>query len=374
MKTRAALLLQAPGEFEVHDVELDDPRQGEAMIRLVTAGLCHSDDHIATGDIPVGIYPFCGGHEGSGVVERVGPDTPGWEVGDHVVFSFVPACGRCKWCAQGKQNICNLGAHTLTGARFDDLESFRMSFEGRPVGQMSGISTFSEHTTVDVRSLVKVPKHIALRPLSLLACGVSTGWGSAVNAAAVGPGDTVIVMGVGGIGMSAVMGAAHAGAGTIIVVDPVAYKREVAPTFGATDVVATMEEATEIAQAQTDGQGADATIVTVGVTTGVHVGQALDSIRKDGIVVVTGAGPAQVSNVPIDLLALAMRQKRITGSMFGSSSPFTTIPKLTQMYDRGQLKLDELITRTYTLETLAQGYRDMKAGSIIRGVVDFSDA
>ena len=364
-------MFQVPGEFEARDVEIDEPLQGEAMVKMVAAGLCHSDDHIAVGDIPVGIYPFCGGHEGAGVVEQVGPNTPDWKVGDHVVFSFVPACGRCKWCARGQQNICNLGAHTLSGARFTDLESYRISYEGNPVGQMSGISTFAERTTVDVRSLVKVPQHLPLKPLALLGCGVSTGWGSAVNAANVRPGETVIVMGVGGVGMSAVMGAAHAGASTVIVVDPADLKRELAPGFGATHVVSGIDEATQIAQDLTDGQGADATIVTVGVTTGEHVGQAVNAIRKGGVVVVTGAGPAKVSMVPIDLLSLAMREKRIVGSVFGSASPSTSIPRLTDLYEQGRLKLDELITHQYSLENLADGYRDMKAGATLRGVVDF---
>ncbi|MBW0101017.1 NDMA-dependent alcohol dehydrogenase [Pseudonocardia sp. KRD-291] len=371
MKTHASILRNAPGSFEPVDLDLEGPRTGELTVKLVASGLCHSDDHMATGDIPYGIYPLCGGHEGAGVVTEVGSHTPGWEVGDHVVFTFVPACGRCRWCAEGKQNICDLGATMLNGARFDDPTSFRMSLDGAPVGQMSGISTFSEFTTVSVNSAVKVPKDVPLKPLCLLGCGVGTGWGSAVNAADVRPGQTVIVMGVGGIGTSAVQGAAHAGATTVIAVDPVPFKRESAMEFGATHAAANMAEALDMTRHVTNGQGPDAVIVTVGVTTAEHVGQALAAVRKSGVVVATGAGPAGVSDVPINLLELTMSQKRLVGALFGQTSPFTSIPWLTQMYAAGRLKLNEMITKTYTLDQVAQGYRDMHAGTIIRGIVDF---
>lgn len=372
MRTRGAILRKAPGTFETAELELEGPRSGELTVKMTASGLCHSDDHIATGDIPVGRYPLCGGHEGSGVVVEVGVDTPGFAVGDHVVFSFIPACGRCRWCAEGRQNICDLGANMLTGSRFEDPTSFRMSLDGESIGQMCGISTFSEFTTVSINSAVKVAEDVPLDKLSLLGCGVGTGWGSAVYAAEVGPRDTVIVMGIGGIGMSAVQGAAHAGARDIIAVDPLAFKREKAGQFGATHVAATMEEATELARSLTNGQGADSAIVTVGVTTGEHIGQALGAIRKAGVVVATGAGPAAVSEVPINLLDLTMTEKRLVGALYGQSSPFATIPKLVDLYTAGQLKLDEMVTKTYTLDEVAQGFEDMHAGRVIRGMLLFS--
>ena len=146
VKTRTAVITAPPGKWEVVEVDLEEPRQGELLLKMVASGLCHSDDHVATGDIPVGIYPFAGGHEGAGIVEQVGPNTPGCEVGDHVVLSFLPGCGRCRWCASGMQNLCDLGANLLNGCRADG--SYRMSLDGQPVGQMCGISTFSEHTVV----------------------------------------------------------------------------------------------------------------------------------------------------------------------------------------------------------------------------------
>jgi NDMA-dependent alcohol dehydrogenase len=369
VKTRGAVIHEAPGNYEVVDLDLDEPRQDEIMVKLVASGLCHTDDHIATGDIEPGLYPVCGGHEGSGVVVQVGPHTTGWAEGDHVVFSFVPACGRCRWCAKGMQNLCDLGALTLSGARFDDPTSFRMSYNGRPVGQLAGLATFSEYTTVAVSSAVKVPKEAPLEKICLLGCAVGTGWGSAVNSAEVRPGQTVIVMGVGGVGMNAVQGASHAGAVNVIAVDPVAFKRGKALELGATHSAASMEEATELARSFTNGQGADAAIVTVGVTTGEHIAQAFSAIRKAGTVVVTGVGKGTGVGIPVSLVELAMFQKRIQGAVFGASSPTADILSMLDLYTRGKLRLDEMITTTYTLDEVAQGYRDMHAGKNIRGVI-----
>ncbi|QWF23798.1 NDMA-dependent alcohol dehydrogenase [Nocardioides sp. LMS-CY] len=369
MHTRGAIIKEAPGTYEVVDLEVDDPRQDEIQVRMVASGLCHSDDHVATGDIPVGIYPFAGGHEGAGVVTAVGPHTPGWQEGDHVVFSFLPSCGRCAWCSRGMQNLCDLGATLLVGSRWDDPESFRLSYDGQPVGQMCGISTFCEVTTVAVDSAVKVPDDVPLDKACLIGCGVGTGWGSAVNSADVRPGDVVVVMGVGGIGINAVQGAAHAGASMVIAVDPVALKREKSLELGATHAVATMEEATELAQSATNGQGADSAIVTVGVTTGEHVAQAMAAIRKAGTVVVTGLGNIAEIGAPISLADVTLFQKRIQGSLFGASNPKADILMLLRLYAEGRLKLDELVTRTYKLDEVALGYEDMHAGRNLRGVI-----
>ncbi len=372
MRTRGAVVTEAPGRYEVIDLELDEPRQEELLVTMVASGLCHSDDHIATGDIPVATYPFCGGHEGAGVVAAVGPHTRGWEVGDHVVFSFLPGCGRCRWCAAGMQNLCDLGAGLLTGARFDDPSSFRMhTLDGANVGQMCGISTFAEHTTVTVDSAVKVDKDLPLDRVCLLGCGVGTGWGSAVNSAQVRPGDTVIVMGIGGIGINAVQGAAHAGASNVIAVDPVAFKREKALELGATHSFETIAEADELAKSLTNGQGADAVIVTIGVVKGEHVGQAFAATRKAGTVVVTGLGDITEVGIPVSLGELTLFQKRIQGSLFGASSPSSDILRQVQMYRDGKLKLDELITAEYSLDEVAKGYEDMHAGKNIRGIIRF---
>lgn len=373
MHTRGAIVRQAPGKYEVVDLEVDDPREGEIQVKMVASGLCHSDDHVATGDIPVGTYPFAGGHEGSGIVTKAGANMKGIKEGDHVVFSFLPACGHCRWCASGMQNLCDLGATLLAGSRWADPTDFRVHLAdgGANVGQMCGISTFLQTTTVSVDSAVKVPDDIPLEVACLVGCGVGTGWGSAVNAAEVKPGHTVIVMGIGGIGINAVQGAAHAGASNIIAVDPVAFKREKAQELGATHAVDSMEEATELAKQFTNGQGADSAIVTVGVTKGEHVGQAMASIRKAGTVVVTGLGNITEVGVPISLADITLFQKRIQGAMFGMSNPNWDILRQLQLYREGVLKLDELVTKTYALDDIGQGYQDMHDGKNIRGVIKY---
>ncbi len=372
MRTRGAVVRKTPGSFEVVDLELDAPRQGELGVRMVASGLCHSDDHVATGDMAVARYPCLGGHEGAGVVESVGPGTPGWEVGDHVVFSFLPGCGRCRWCAEGMQNLCDLGAYALAGHRFFDHDSYRFHLtDGTPVAQLLGVGSFAEHTVVDVNSAVKVDRDLPLERLCLLGCAVGTGWGSSVYAAGVKPGETVIVMGPGGIGMNAVQGAAHAGASHVIAVDPVAFKREQAPVFGATHAFATIDEAADLARSVTNGQGADACIVAIGVVHGEHVAEAVSAIRKAGTVVITGLGDAREKGIPVSFVELTTFQKRIQGTVFGSSRPSSDILRQARLYREGRLKLDELVTTEYSLDEVARGYEDMHAGKNIRGVIRY---
>jgi NDMA-dependent alcohol dehydrogenase len=371
VETRGAIIREAPGKFEVVDLVSDDPRPGEIQVKLAASGMCHSDDHLATGDIPVAHYPMAGGHEGAGVVTAVGTNTKGFKEGDHVVFSFLPACGRCRWCASGMSYLCDLGAGLLVGARFDDLESFRFSTsDGTPVGQMCGLGTFSGYTTVNAESAVKIPDDIPLEVACLTGCSVGTGWGSSVTAAKVEPGETVIIMGIGGIGANAVQGAAYAGASHVIAVDPVAFKREKAQEFGATETFENIEEAADFARSVTNGQGADKAIVTVGVTTGQHVAQAFSAIRKAGVVIVTGLGDiTDQTGIPISVGELTLFAKEIKGAMFGDSNPHTDILKMLRLYQEGNLKLDEQITKRYTLDEVNQGYEDMHSGKNIRGVI-----
>jgi S-(hydroxymethyl)glutathione dehydrogenase/alcohol dehydrogenase len=371
MLTRGAVLREVPGAYEVVDLEVDDPRQGEIRVRMVASGLCHSDDHHATGDMKVGKLPFAGGHEGAGVVEAIGPHTDGFAEGDHVVFSFLPSCGRCRWCATGHQNLCDLGASIATNARGEDPTSFRLSLNGEPVGQMCGLSTFCEHTTVSTASAVKIDPSIPLEIACLTGCSVGTGWGAAQNSARVRTGQVVIVVGIGGIGINAVQGAAHAGASAVIAVDPVAFKRESALTLGATHATSTIKEAAAVGRELTDGQGADAALVTVGVTTGAHVGAALRAVRKGGTCVVVGLGEARTRDGDILLAELVLYQKRLQGSLFGASAPTADIPAQLRLYQQGALKLNELITTRYALDNIAQGFADMHAGRNLRGVVIF---
>jgi S-(hydroxymethyl)glutathione dehydrogenase/alcohol dehydrogenase len=370
MRTKAAVLFKSPGDWEVVEVDLAPPEQDELLIRMGAAGLCHSDFHMTGGDIPVPAeaLPIAGGHEGAGVVEEVGPNTEGWQVGDKVVLSFLPMCGRCKWCASGMQNLCDNGRDVMTGTRADGAK--RMTWDGRPVGQAAGVATFSQYSTVSVRSAVKIPADIPLDVAALTSCGVGTGWGAAVNSADVRPGHVVIVEGVGGIGMNAVQGAANAGATVIIAVDPVPYKREVAPAFGATHAVATMNEAAEIARSFTNGQGADSCIVCVGSTTPEQVAAGVRAIRKAGTCVMVGMGKmADDTGIPISVREVVLYQKRLQGSLFGASSPAKDIPAMLDLYRQGHLKLNELITTRYPLTEINQGYQDMRDGRNIRGVI-----
>lgn len=368
MKSQAAVLREQPGKWEILEVDLEEPRQDELLVRLEHAGMCHSDDHVATGDLPIGGGLMCGGHEGAGVVEQVGPGTLGWNVGDRVILSFLPACGRCRFCASGMQNLCDNGANTLAGMRMDG--TYRMYLDGTPVGQMAGISTFSQYTTVSTMSAVACPDDIPLDVACLTSCGVGTGWGSAVNSAEVRAGDVVIVMGIGGIGINAVQGAAHAGASVLIAVDPVEMKRDMARKLGATHAVETMAEASEIARSFSNGQGADSCIVCVGVTTGEHIAEGVDAIRKGGTCVLTGLGNLTDMSIPISAGMITLFQKRIQGSLFGASSPTKDIPAMLDHYRQGRLKLDELITRRYSLDQVNEGYSDMRNGLNMRGVID----
>ena len=371
MKSKAAVLWEAPGEWDIVEIDVDEPKAHEVLVKFVAAGLCHSDDHVAKGDVPVGHYPYCGGHEGAGVVVAVGPGVRDLEVGDHVVAAFIPGCGRCRWCASGQQNLCDNGAFMMLGTQLDG--TFRLHAKGQDIGQSSLVSTFSEYSVLPEWGAIKIDKDIPLETAALVGCGVPTGWGSAVHAAEVEPGHTVIVMGVGGIGVNAVQGARHAGATRIIAVDPVEFKRENALRFGATDAAPDMQTAADLARSLTNGQGADSAIVTVGVVTGHDVGEAFAAIRKAGTVVLTSVGNYQEANIPVSLMETAMFQKRIQGALFGMMSPSRDIPYFLDLYRSGHLKLDELITRRYRLEEINQGYADLHAGVNLRGVIHYGE-
>lgn len=369
MKSKAAVLWEAPGEWDVVEVDVDEPQEHEVLVRWAAAGLCHSEDHVAKGDVQVGHYPFCGGHEGAGVVEAIGPGVIGVEVGDHIVAGFIPVCGRCSWCARGMQNLCDNGRFMLQGTQLDG--TFRMHKDGVDVAQCGVVSTFSEYSVIPDLSAIKIDKSVPLDAAAIVGCAVPTGWGSAVNAAEVKPGHVVIVAGVGGIGINAVQGAKSAGARRIIAVEPVSFKRELALKLGATDAFESMAEATELAQSLTNGQGADSTILAMGVVEGADIAAGFAAIRKAGTVVVTGTGRMDDVDMPVSHVQLTLFQKRIQGALFGMMAPSADIPYLLDMYTAGHLRLDELITRRYTIDEVNQGYADLLAGNILRGVIDF---
>jgi len=366
VKTRAAVLDQPGTDWAITELELDEPKAGEVLVRWVAAGLCHSDEHLRTGDI-VGRFPIVGGHEGAGIVEKVGPGVTRVSVGDHIVASFIPSCGKCRWCSTGRQNLCDLGATILEGCLPDG--TFRFHRGADDLGGICMLGTFSERSVVSELSCVPVSKELDLTKVVLVGCGIPTGWGSAVYAAEVKPGDTVVIYGVGGIGINAVQGSSHAGALHTVAVDPLANKREKAEELGATHSVASADEAMDLVMQLTNGVGADKAIVTVGVVDSDVVGNAFNVVSKGGTVVITGLADLTKLTVQLPSSVLTLFEKTVKGTLFGSSNPVYDIPKLIGLYQNGELEIDSLITRTYTLDQINEGYQDLLDGKNLRGVI-----
>jgi alcohol dehydrogenase (nicotinoprotein) len=366
VKTRAAVLHDVGKEWEIVELELDPPRANEVLVRFVASGLCHSDDHLRTGDIPVR-YPIVGGHEGAGIVEQVGEGVTRLTAGDHVVCSFLPVCGHCRFCSRGQTNLCDLGALLVDNCLPDG--TFRLHGGGQDYGQMCLLGTFSQYATLSVHSCVKVDDDLPLETVVLVGCGVPTGWGTAVNAGGVRAGDIVVVYGIGGVGINAVQGASFAGAQHVIAVDPLPNKREMATRLGATHTAADAGAAQDIITELSHGVGADHALVTVGIVTEDVISAAFAAVRKHGSVIVTGlAGPGKV-NIRLPSFELTLFEKQIKGALFGGGNPFDEIPRMLDLYRSGRLKLDELVTTTYRLEEVNQGYQDLLDGKNVRGVL-----
>src|SRR3954453_4260832 len=290
MKTNAAFPWEFGARWRVGEIDLAPPGPGEVLVKLPASGLCHSDEHLVTGDLPFAL-PIIGGHEGAGIVEEVGEGLSWLAPGDHVVFGFIPSCGRCPSCSTGHQNLCDLGALMGLGMQITDGTS-RHHAKGEDLGLMCLLGTFAHHTVVNEASCIKIDDDVPLDRACLLGCGVVTGWGSAVYAGQVKPGDTVAVVGVGGIGSNAIQGAKLAGAKRIIAIDPLEFKREKAMGFGATHPAASMAEALPLIQETTWGTMANQVIMTMGVGSGARIGEALALTAKRGRVVVTNIHPA----------------------------------------------------------------------------------
>jgi len=369
VKTKAAVLWEVNTPWSVEEIDLDPPGPGEVLVKLAASGMCHSDEHLVTGDLPFGL-PIIGGHEGAGVVQEVGDGVSWLSPGDHVVFGFIPSCGRCASCSTGHQNLCDLGALMGLGRQITDGGS-RHHARGQDLGLMCILGTFAHHTVVNEASCIKIDKDVPLDRACLLGCGVVTGWGSSVYAAEVKPGDTVAVVGVGGIGANAIQGAKLAGAKRIIAIDPVEFKREKAMEFGATHTFSSMEEALPGIQELTWGTMANKVIMTMGVGSGEVIGSAMALAAKRGRVVVTNIHPALEYSASMSLLDLTLMEKQLVGSLFGSGNPRADIPKLIGLYREGQLDLDGLVTNEYPLEGVNEGYDAMRAGTNIRGVLKY---
>jgi S-(hydroxymethyl)glutathione dehydrogenase/alcohol dehydrogenase len=345
--------------------------------------LCHSDEHLLTGDMTMdptiaeqlGIqqFPIVGGHEGAGEVVEVGPGVTSLQPGDHVVLGFIPSCGRCPSCARGRQNLCDLGAFLLGGRQVTDFTS-RHHVRGQDLGIMCCIGTFGEYTVCSEASCIKIEPDIPLDKAALVGCGVTTGWGSAVYAAQVQQGESVVVVGCGGVGMNAIQGASLSGARHVVAVDPVEFKREQAQIFGATHTASSIEEATALVMDITWGAMADKVVITMGVGDGKLIESVMTMCAKGGRVVHTSVAPMNDTEVTLNLFNLTLMEKQLVGSIFGSANPRRDIPRLLRLYQEGKLKLDELVTRTYPLEDINKGYQDMRDGTNIRGMVMYQQS
>jgi NDMA-dependent alcohol dehydrogenase len=380
--TRAAVLRGLNQEWDVVDIEVDPPKTGEIIVEWKAAGLCHSDEHMVTGDLVpsedlwplMGItdfWPMIGGHEGAGIVVETGPNVSTVAIGDHVAASFVPSCGRCRFCSTGRQYLCDSTMGTfLAGMITDGTSRHRMADDTKAdLNMLAKLGTFAQFTCVAESQVIKVEPDLPLEAVALVSCGVATGFGSATSRADVKAGDTVVVVGAGGIGMNAIQGAAIAGASRVIAVDPVEFKREKAMEFGATHTYASMEEAFPHVQEMTWGYMAEKVIMTPSVLEGEMMQMGMSLAGKGGTIVVTAIAPMTQTESSVNLFELAMWNKEIKGTIFGSLNPRADIPRLLGMYREGQLKLDELITKTYTLDEINEGYRAMRDGENIRGVI-----
>lgn len=370
IRTMAAVMRGEELPWELVELELDAPREHEVLIRYVASGLCHSDEHLRTSGFWAGTarFPMVGGHEGAGIVEGVGLGVSTVEVGDHVVCSFIPACGRCRWCSTGRQNLCDLGSNIMEGCLPDRTFRFHDA-EGIDYGGLCMLGTFSEYGVVSEYSVVPVDKSLPLTEAVLVGCGVPTGWGSAVYNASVEPGDTVVIYGIGGVGINAVQGAVYAGAKYVVAVDPLRGKCSKAEEFGASHSTTSAAEAHEIVQKLTKGVGADCAIITAGVVVQDTVSAGFEVIRKGGSLTITGLAGVNERTIQLSSAMLTLFEKTVKGALFGSANPMYDIPKLLDLYRTGNLRLSELITKQYALDEINQGYDDLLRGDNIRGVI-----
>jgi NDMA-dependent alcohol dehydrogenase len=284
----------------------------------------------------------------------------------------MPACGHCRFCAMGQQMLCDYGAVIMGGKPISD-GTYRIHARGQDVAQYSLLGTFSPYVVCHQDSCVKIDDDLPLHLAALVGCGVTTGFGAAVNRAKVEPGDTVVVVGTGGVGSSAVQGARIAGAANIVAVDPIEYRRESALLFGATHAVASMEEAMPLVNQLTRGVMADKTIMTAGLMTGDMLMPLMLLTRKGGRACLTSVANPSITNVDVVLVDLILSQKEIVGNVFGGANGPADVPKLLNLYRLGVLKLDELVTKTYALEEINEGYDDMLNGRVMRALVVYDD-
>jgi NDMA-dependent alcohol dehydrogenase len=386
MKCQGAILRGIGGDWEVTEITLDPPREGEVLVKMAVAGVCHSDDHYTTGDgvFPPGLtamveamggttpeyFPLLGGHEGAGVVAEVGPAVRSVQPGDRVATSFIPACGRCRWCVSGMTYLCDNGAMMFDKAMVTDGTA-RRHLKDEDLTAMTQLGTFAEYAVLAEESIIKIDDSIPLEAASLVSCGVTTGWGSATVGVGTQPGDTVVIVGTGGVGINAVQGARAAGARAIIAVDPVDFKRDSAKFFGATETAASVEEAIPMVQELTAGVMADRVVLTPGVLPAEMIAPAMMLTRKGGTCLMTAIPKIDVNIVPLILVDMIQSCKTLKGLLYGGMNPRASMPMLLSLYRNGNLKLDELITKRYRLDQINEAITDMREGRNIRGIIEF---
>ncbi len=367
MRVRAAVFRRPGDPLSIEEIELDPPRADELLVRIEAVGLCRTDWHVMQGERRVAMSPMVLGHEGAGVVETVGPDVEGIVPGDHVVLTFIPGCGNCRWCRQGREHLCALGPRITLGPQVDGSYR-RRDAAGSDVGAFCMIGAFAQYAVVHRASAIVIDRDLPLDLASLVACGVPAGVGAARHRARVKPGESVLVVGVGGDGVNVVQGARLAGATTIVAADLVPRKLEWARAFGATHTIDSgREDLVAAVHALTDGIGVDHAFVCIDPPRTLL--PAFRATAKAGNVVVTALTPADEASLPIPPLELVTSQKAVLGAVYGFASPRVQIPELIALHRRGAIRLAELVTRRYPLDAINEGYADLIAGRNLRGIV-----
>ena len=369
MKMRAAVLETFGEPLVVQEVDIADPKKGEARVELRACGVCHTDLFSASGADPGGYVPCVLGHEGAGVVESVGPEVTSVAPGDHVVTLFSPECGTCVHCTSGKTNIC-MAIRDTQGRGVMPDGTPRLSRDGKPLKHFMGTSTFAEYTVMPEIALAKVDPAAPMEQICLLACGATTGIAAAMWKAEVEAGSTVAVFGAGMVGLGAIVGAKLRGAERIIAVDLSAERLEAAKPFGATDTIVAGGDTDPVARIQemTGGFGADYTFEATGLV-GV-MGQAIEAARMGwGLCTVLGvAGKGEtVEILPRDLIT----GRKVQGGSFGGARGRTHVPRLVDMLMRGELELAPFVSHRLTLDDVNRGFELMEAQDGIRSVIGF---
>jgi S-(hydroxymethyl)glutathione dehydrogenase / alcohol dehydrogenase len=363
---KAAVLNAQDTPLEVRDdISVAAPKEGEIRVKMVASGVCHSDLSVQNGTIPLA-PPLVLGHEGAGIITEVGPGVTDRAVGDHVVLSFVPQCGECYYCTHEQGYLCDKNGGAALGGLLDGTKRF--STPDGELGQMAFCGTFSNESVVPAISTVKIPDDVPLKSAALIGCGVLTGVGAALNTADLHQGDSVVVVGCGGVGLNVIQGARIAGATTIIAVDMFDSKLEMAKEFGATETV-NAGDGDPIAKVLelTGGRGADAAFEVIGL--GPTIEQAIAMTRKGGEVILVGLPRLDVMlnlNAAFTFLYTA---KTIKGCWYGSSNVDRDVPHLIELYQKGELKLDELISREIGVDEVNEAFEAMGSGEVARSVI-----